>query len=422
MKWKIYTYNVCNLKNYKVANKMKKFNPKRAISIILGICIGLLLSTFLALMFVFQFEGRLDKIPKKIRELVYGKENEQSIYGNDFQVVYTKIDLPLYNKTAGIFAVDKSHIVVYEQDSLDKLWKKYGLEFKIKDAKAFLDKGGGLKQIFNHSGDLFGLVTLVGKNHCYFASLINFSKSKEIFRAPCLPDADIIDLNGVGGGFAELGNNLLLAIGAPEHHSHTVANLAQESSSPYGKILIFSHEDLYNQPDSSTKFTIYSSGHRNPQGMVNIDGDIYSVEHGPKGGDEINYIEKNGNYGWPLYSLGSKYSDDPYLPIGDPKNFKMPLFAFTPSVATSDIRACPKILKKRYEPLQCLLVSALRGRSIFVVLIEQTTRRVIQLERFEIGMRVREFSRESDDDIYFTTDGLGIYNLSFTNVGQLPKH
>jgi glucose/arabinose dehydrogenase len=269
---------------------------------------------------------------------------------------------------------------------------------------------------------LFGLVTLVKSDNCYFASLINFSKSKEVFRAPCLPDADLLDLNGVGGGFAELNGSLLLALGAPEHSSTKIANLAQDKVSPYGKILIFTAQDLYYKPDSNMKYSTYALGVRNPEGMVNLDGDVYSVEHGPKGGDELNFIEKDGNYGWPKYSLGSKYSGEPYTITGDVKFYKMPIYSFTPSAAISDVIACPASLKKRYFPLQCLLIASLRGRSIFIALIEKTTRKLIQIERLEIGMRVREFSRDSSEKLYFTTDGLGVFQLEFNNIGDQPKN
>ena len=45
--------------------------------------------------------------------------------------------------------------------------------------------------------------------------------------------------------------------------------------------------------------SIFSKGHRNPQGLENINNKIFSTEHGPKGGDELNIITKNSNYGGP---------------------------------------------------------------------------------------------------------------------------
>ena len=61
---------------------------------------------------------------------------------------------------------------------------------------------------------------------------------------------------------------------------------------------------------ANAKKAIYSYGHRNPQGMeINpFTGDIWTHEHGPRGGDEINIIAKGKNYGWPKASFGINYS------------------------------------------------------------------------------------------------------------------
>ena len=89
---------------------------------------------------------------------------------------------------------------------------------------------------------------------------------------------------------------------------------------------------------------IYSIGHRNPQGMtVHPDtGDIWTHEHGPRGGDEINIIAAGANYGWPVASYGNEYvtnrpvSDEVTKPgITDPK------WIWTPSIAPSGMAFYP---------------------------------------------------------------------------------
>ena len=54
-------------------------------------------------------------------------------------------------------------------------------------------------------------------------------------------------------------------------------------------------------------------GHRKPQGLAKIDERLFSTEHGPRGGDEVNLIYKNNNYGWPISSYGTNYDDASYL-------------------------------------------------------------------------------------------------------------
>ena len=82
---------------------------------------------------------------------------------------------------------------------------------------------------------------------------------------------------------------------------------------------------------------IYSYGHRNPQGMETnpFTGDIWTHEHGPKGGDEINIIKKGRNYGWPVISYGVNYSGTKFTDITKKEGMEQPLLHWTPSIAPS---------------------------------------------------------------------------------------
>ena len=60
--------------------------------------------------------------------------------------------------------------------------------------------------------------------------------------------------------------------------------------------------------------SVWSYGHRDTQGLLFERGVLYSNEHGPLGGDELNVIEPGGNYGWPLFSYGLNYDE---TPVGD---------------------------------------------------------------------------------------------------------
>jgi len=132
-------------------------------------------------------------------------------------------------------------------------------------------------------------------------------------------------------------------------------------NSPYGKILFFSKEQLLNGTNDKFHYEIFSTGHRNIQGMINYNDKIFAVEHGPRGGDELNLIIKNANYGWPIISLGTDYNfNNRYKPFENNEKYKGPLFSFVPSAAISDIIECPKIIKDRYSPLTCFLISSLR--------------------------------------------------------------
>ena len=83
--------------------------------------------------------------------------------------------------------------------------------------------------------------------------------------------------------------------------------------------------------------SIYSYGHRNPQGvtMQPSTGEIWTHEHGPRGGDEINIIEKAANYGWPVISYGINYDGTILTSETEKEGMKQPLIYWTPSIAPS---------------------------------------------------------------------------------------
>ena len=82
--------------------------------------------------------------------------------------------------------------------------------------------------------------------------------------------------------------------------------------------------------------SIWSFGHRNPQGLAvhPEDGSIWNVEHGPKGGDELNRVEKGLNYGWPVITYGINYNDEIISDITEKEGMEQPAHYWVPSIAT----------------------------------------------------------------------------------------
>lgn len=118
---------------------------------------------------------------------------------------------------------------------------------------------------------------------------------------------------------------------------------AQQLSSHHGKILRLTLEgDLpKDNPFAEQKGPqafIYSYGHRNPQGIIFDEptNEIWAIEHGPKGGDELNLIQKGANYGWPVITYGEEYSGGK---IGGThkKGMMQPVTYFKPSIAPSSL-------------------------------------------------------------------------------------
>ncbi|AWL12725.1 Soluble aldose sugar dehydrogenase YliI [Saliniradius amylolyticus] len=85
--------------------------------------------------------------------------------------------------------------------------------------------------------------------------------------------------------------------------------------------------------------SIWSYGHRNPQGMTfTPDGQtLWATEHGPKGGDELNRIQKGGNYGWPKATFGINYDGTPITEHTSLPGMVDPVHHWTPSIAAAGI-------------------------------------------------------------------------------------
>ena len=108
----------------------------------------------------------------------------------------------------------------------------------------------------------------------------------------------------------------------------------QDLSRDGGKIYRL-HEDGKIPTDNpfvaqkNAKPAVWSYGHRNPQGMWfdQQTTTLWSHEHGPRGGDELNIIKPNTNYGWPVVSYGINYSGTSFTDLTDKPGMQAPSFA-----------------------------------------------------------------------------------------------
>ncbi len=213
--------------------------------------------------------------------------------------------------------------------------------------------------------------------------------------------------------------------------------MAQDKNSFFGKIVEIDTKDLDKIIVGQTNdldIKIFTRGHRNPQGLTKINESFFSVEHGPKGGDELNKIIKDKNYGWPLVSYGTQYDYDEkgkYYEVNHELNsFEEPLFALVPSVGISALNTCPIKLKEYYKK-PCLLALSLHGnslrpgRSIIIYLLNEKMNKVHSLEKILLrdDLKLRHFVtndknelyEDKEGNIYISADKKGIYKLSFVH-------
>lgn len=119
---------------------------------------------------------------------------------------------------------------------------------------------------------------------------------------------------------------------------------AQDLSRPNGKVHRI-HDDGRVPADNpfvgrqDAMPTIWSYGHRNPQGLDThpVTGALYDAEHGPRGGDELNLVEKGNNYGWPVITYGMNYNGTPMTDRTAQEGMEQPVTYWVPSIAISSI-------------------------------------------------------------------------------------
>ena len=149
---------------------------------------------------------------------------------------------------------------------------------------------------------------------------------------------------------------------------------------------------------------VYSYGHRNMQGIV-IDpesGVVWTHEHGPQGGDELNRITPGDNYGWPIATLGIDYNGARISPFFDHDGFHAPDWVWTPSIAPSGLALYDGDLFADWQG--DLLVSALAGQAVHRLDLE--TGQVVAEERLlsERGQRIRQVLTGPDGAIWLLAE------------------
>lgn len=117
-------------------------------------------------------------------------------------------------------------------------------------------------------------------------------------------------------------------------------NDAQDLSRPNGKVHRLHDDgrvpaDNPFVPQKGALPSIFSYGHRNPQGMAlhPLTGELWAVEHGPRGGDELNLVRAGRNYGWPIISYGMNYNGTPIATGTAREGLEQPVLHWTPSIA-----------------------------------------------------------------------------------------
>jgi glucose/arabinose dehydrogenase len=157
---------------------------------------------------------------------------------------------------------------------------------------------------------------------------------------------------------------------------------------------------------------IWSFGHRNSQGLAydRSRARLWSIEHGPRGGDEINIIQPGGNYGWPVVSHGMEYWGP--VPVGEATHkagMIDPVKVYIPSIAPGSLLLYGGAAFPRWRGN--LFAGALVLRHLNRVVLDGDL--PVQEERLllELKERIRALAESPEGWIYFSTDSGRIYRI-----------
>jgi glucose/arabinose dehydrogenase len=211
------------------------------------------------------------------------------------------------------------------------------------------------------------------------------------------------------GGHMEFDHNGYLYVSTGERGNRPNA---QTLSNHSGKILRL--KDDGSIPDdnpfineSETKPEIFTYGNRNPQGMTvhPTTGEIWTHEHGPMGGDEINIVQRGVNYGWPEVTYGKNYDGSTITDVTTREDVADPLHYWTPSIAPCGMEFVTSDLFPAWEGN--LLVGSLKFR--YIARLELDGEKVVKEEKLIEGLgRVRSILQGPDGLIYVSVESPGM--------------
>jgi len=151
---------------------------------------------------------------------------------------------------------------------------------------------------------------------------------------------------------------------------------------------------------ADAKKELWSFGHRNIQGAtLDNSGRLWTHEHGPQGGDEINITKAGLNYGWPLITYGEEYGGG-VIGKTAAAGLEQPLHYWVPSIAPSGMAFYQGALLSGWQ--QNLLVGSLKFGQL--VRLEIKDDKVSHEERIRIGSRIRDVKVHPDGSVYLLTD------------------
>ena len=181
----------------------------------------------------------------------------------------------------------------------------------------------------------------------------------------------------------------------PSNHLGSVIRINRDGSVP---------DDNPFADGGESKPEIWSYGHRNVQGMAlhPRTGEVWTHEHGPRGGDEVNVLKRGANFGWPAITYGVNYSGSIISDETEAPGMEQPVTYWVPSIAPSGMAFYTGDMFPDWQG--DLFVGALRGRHLRRLELNGTE--VVEQEVLleDLGERIRDVRSGPDGFLYVLTD------------------
>ena len=210
---------------------------------------------------------------------------------------------------------------------------------------------------------------------------------------------NISDWSHTGGRLIKYKDSSLL-LSMPDHAM--MEDLKKFTDMVSSKDTIFGKVLLIKDNESKT----FSIGHRNPQGLFYDDKNdlIFETEHGPTGGDEINLIKENNNYGWPISTYGAWIPGLNVSRFHKKNGFSEPLAYWWPAnCAISEITKVDSDFNKNWKGYTlinaCLSGSQDQGESLYRWKFDKKKEKLIKKAKYHIGDRIRDLKYHNKEKV-----------------------
>jgi len=203
-------------------------------------------------------------------------------------------------------------------------------------------------------------------------------------------------------------NNLFVSLG--DHYS--AKDHAQTLNNHIGKVVRIMPEGGAPKDNpfagrDDARPEVWSYGHRNSQSLAlnPATGDLWEIEHGPRGGDEINVIGKGKNYGWPVIGYGIDYSGARIHAATSKDGMEQPVKYWVPSIAPSGMAFYTGDLFPKWKG--SLFVGALAGQMLVRLPVNGTTVGTEERLLQNLNERIRDVRQGPDGALWLLTDSSG---------------